>query len=530
MPRSLLDLKVSTKIISSFGVLCVLLLTVAALGLVQLSKAQERLETVSAEYVTGQQTLGHVRTQYQRATKDLFATALVPSAEAEATFRKTLADVRSTWQEFRDAGPAVPAEQLDAVDSALDQYTAGTDVLMALAMSGDQAKLMATRNDASIAVSDGGIGESTTNDDLQAVQDTFTAAAAADAAAGAAAHRTARLLVIAVTLAALAAAGALTVVISRSIAGPLNRTRRVAEALAEGRLDERVEISGRDEVGQTAQALNTALDQVSGTIRTIGHSVQALQGASGSLGAVAGRLSAGASESSAQADVVLLASGDIATNVSTVAAAGDEMSAAIREIAASTADASQVASAAVASAEDARNTIERLSVSSREIGDVVKLITSIAEQTNLLALNATIEAARAGEMGKGFAVVAGEVKELAQQTARATEEIVGRVNATQADAASAAAAISEITEVIARIDGLQATIAAAVEEQSATTSEMVRNVTEVSNGSQEITNNISGIASAASRTTADAGATQAAADEVSGVARELQAAVGAFRL
>jgi methyl-accepting chemotaxis protein len=530
MPRFLLDLRVGTKIVSSFSVLCLLLVTVAAVGLVQLSHAQERLRTVSEESVTGQQTLGHVRTQYQRATKDLFGTALAPSAEAQAAFDKTLAEVQTTWKTFRDSGPEVPAEQLDAVDTALGEYTAGTEVLMALALSGRQAEFMATRNDESIAVSDGGIGTSTTNDALQTVQETFTASAAADAAEGAAAYRAARLLVVTVTVAAVLAAAALSVVISRSIAGPLGRTRRVAEALAAGRLDDRVQVTGRDEVGLTALALNTALDQVAATIRTIGSSVDGLQGASSSLAAVSQRLSTGAAESSGQADVVLLASGDIAVNVRTVAAAGDEMSNAIREIAASTADASSVASAAVASAEEARATIERLSTSSREIGDVVKLITSIAEQTNLLALNATIEAARAGEMGKGFAVVAGEVKELAQQTARATEEIVGRVNATQTDAASAAAAISGITEVISRIDGLQATIAAAVEEQSATTSEMVRNVTEVSNGSQEITDNISGIASAAARTTADAGATQAAADEVSGAAAELRAAVGAFRL
>ncbi|WP_432484279.1 methyl-accepting chemotaxis protein, partial [Kineococcus esterisolvens] len=168
--------------------------------------------------------------------------------------------------------------------------------------------------------------------------------------------------------------------------------------------------------------------------------------------------------------------------------------------------------------------------SSREIGEVVKLITSIAEQTNLLALNATIEAARAGEMGKGFAVVAGEVKELAQQTARATEEIVTRINTTQTDAAAAASAIGGISEVIARIDGLQGTIAAAVEEQSATTSEMVRNVGEVSTGSKEIAVNISGIAQAADQTTAGASRTATTAGEVSRAASELNQLVAGFTL
>ncbi len=206
------------------------------------------------------------------------------------------------------------------------------------------------------------------------------------------------------------------------------------------------------------------------------------------------------------------------------------MTSAIREIATSTADASSTAASAVSAATNAGETLDRLATSSREIGDVVKLITSIAEQTNLLALNATIEAARAGDAGKGFAVVAGEVKELAGQTARATEQIVARIGSTQTDAADAAAAITEITEVIARIDGLQATIAAAVEEQSATTSEMVRNVTEVSTGSQEIALNISGIAAAAGEATTGATRTAATAAEVSTAAAELDTLVGSFTL
>jgi methyl-accepting chemotaxis protein len=161
---------------------------------------------------------------------------------------------------------------------------------------------------------------------------------------------------------------------------------------------------------------------------------------------------------------------------------------------------------------------------------VVKVITSIAEQTNLLALNATIEAARAGEAGKGFAVVANEVKELAQAAARATEDISARVETTQSDVQAAVAAINEITTVVGQINDIQVVISAAVEEQSATTNEMVRNVAEVSAGSSEIAANVTGIAMAAADTTSSATQTAAAAQELSRIAAELNESVGSFTL
>src|SRR3712207_4671236 len=166
------------------------------------------------------------------------------------------------------------------------------------------------------------------------------------------------------------------------------------------------------------------------------------------------------------------------------------MGASINEIAQNAAEAARVAGTAVQAAEETTRTVSKLGVSSQEIGEVVKTITSIAEQTNLLALNATIEAARAGEAGKGFAVVANEVKELAQETAKATEDIARRVDAIQADTAGATTAISGIAGIISQINDFQLTIASAVEEQGATTAEMNRSVSEAATGSGEIAGSI----------------------------------------
>ncbi|SDQ11678.1 methyl-accepting chemotaxis protein [Quadrisphaera sp. DSM 44207] len=342
-------------------------------------------------------------------------------------------------------------------------------------------------------------------------------------------YASARVLIFAAMGFAVVLGVALALGLGRLVASPLRRAVGVLEGLAAGRLDQRLEVGTRDEVGDMAHALNTAISTLGTAMAQIAGNASTLSSASEQMKATSTQLSASAAESATQAGVVSAAADEVSMNVRTVAAGTDEMGAAIREISSNAAEATQVASQAVTAAQATNRTISKLGESSKEIGDVVKVITSIAEQTNLLALNATIEAARAGEAGKGFAVVANEVKELAQETARATEDIARRVESIQSDTAGAVGAIEEISEVIAQINDRQTTIASAVEEQTATTNEMARNVAEAAAGAGQIAANVTVVASAAQETTAGASATGEAAEELSRMAGELQQLVGRFR-
>ena len=313
-----------------------------------------------------------------------------------------------------------------------------------------------------------------------------------------------------------------------SIVKPVRAISEVMTRLASRDLSAHVEEDYQGDFNQLKDSANMVGEQLREAFQQIAGNASSLSAASEQLTAVAEQMAANAEETAAQSSVVSDAGEGVSDNVQTVATAMEEMSASIKEIAKNAAEAAKVATGAVRTAADTNETVGKLGDSSAEIGQVIKVITSIAQQTNLLALNATIEAARAGEAGKGFAVVANEVKELAKETAKATEDIGQRIEAIQSDSKDAVEAIAEISQVINQINDISNSIAGAVEQQTATTNGIVGNVAEAATGSTEIASSIVGVAEAAQNTANGAGDTQKASAELSRMAADLQKLVGQF--
>jgi methyl-accepting chemotaxis protein len=314
-----------------------------------------------------------------------------------------------------------------------------------------------------------------------------------------------------------------------AVVGPMQDVSAVLAKIAGGDFTSLVTNEYAGDYELLANAVNTLSQSVRSALEQIGRNVSLLASSSEELNKVSQSMGSNADETATQASVVSAAAEQVSNNVQTVATGAEEMSASIKEIAKNTAEATRVATSAVRTAEVTNVTISKLGQSSAEIGQVIKVITSIAQQTNLLALNATIEAARAGEAGKGFAVVANEVKELAKETAKATEDISRKIEAIQGDTNGAVSAISQISQVIGQISDIQTTIASAIEEQSATTNEIGRTLAEAAKGSTDISKNIGGVAEAARATTVGATDTSKSAHSLEKMAAELQTLVSQFR-
>ncbi|MEP7763798.1 methyl-accepting chemotaxis protein [Sanguibacter sp. 25GB23B1] len=435
----------------------------------------------------------------------------------------TLDDVKATYAEvYRAANGELPANLAKFTESFDAYRTVVDEELVPAAMAGDDetyAEVLSGGVNDDIVSMLGDVGD--IEAEISGQMDELAEHATTEA-------RSALVATIAILVVVIALGIAFGAVIANGIRRAVMEVKGSVDAMATGDLTKAPKVSSQDEIGQMATALavaQTSLREViSGVVETAGTVAAAAE----ELSAANSQVAAGSEETSVQAGVVAAAAEQVSRNVQTVSAGAEEMSASIREIAQNAHEAAKVARQATDVADATNATVTKLGISSAEIGNVVKVITSIAEQTNLLALNATIEAARAGEAGKGFAVVASEVKELAQETARATEDIARRVQAIQVDTGGAVVAIGEISTIIASINDYQLTISSAVEEQTATTNEMSRSVSEAATGSVDIASNIVGVASGAASSSQVLVQMGTSVDELARLSADLRQRVAAF--
>ncbi|GIF01830.1 methyl-accepting chemotaxis protein [Paractinoplanes rishiriensis] len=329
---------------------------------------------------------------------------------------------------------------------------------------------------------------------------------------------------------ALTAGVGFALIFSRSLTRRLASMVAALHDVATGNLARRVTIAGKDEIGAMGTAFNQAIGQINAAVSAIAVSADQLASAAAELTSVSQDMNDNARRASVQAESVTNTISHVSEGVQAVARGGQGMSQFIRDIAQSAAQAAAIAGSGTATAQSTNATIERLSQASVEISEFARLISTIAEQTNLLALNATIEAARAGDAGKGFAVVAAEVKDLAQATAKATEDIGVKIDAIQASASEVIGAIGEVTRIIEQMNNAQSTIASSVEEQIHSSTEMGERGSIAADGANQILDGMTLLETSARATTDGAATTQQSADRLNAMSLELRGLVSRFQL
>ncbi|NEK84863.1 methyl-accepting chemotaxis protein [Blastococcus saxobsidens] len=522
LPARFRDLRVAWKI--TLTVLCGLLVAavVGTLGLVRMAAlddatAEQRDTAVALE------DLETARAAFLGVRLDAYG-ILFAAPDGRAAEEKIAAD-DATLDAALERYLAAPAAADSAADlpRMIEEYRVlRAQGLLQAASAGDvaafQAALPAVR----------GIGVET----LEA----FAAAAAtqqadADAALTAThdAYTFSRSLLLGVLAVGLVVAFGAGILASRAITRPLARVRDSLRALADGDLTHDPVVDSADEPGQMAAALREAQASLSATLGTVTSTAAELTGSAAQLTTGGARLDESAKAIAGQAGDNAERAGQVSASVQTAAAGVEQMRAAIGEIAVSASQAAAVTGDAVQQAVEAAAQVDRLGESTAGIGQIVATISQVAAQTHLLALNATIEAARAGAAGAGFGVVADEVKQLAQETARASQEIAERVIAIQTESAGTAAALRQIIDVVGTMDRLQTTIAAAVEEQTATTGTMAHSIGEAADSTEEIADTATATAGTAATVTTDAAGVADASRLLQALAGRLEEQVRLFR-
>jgi methyl-accepting chemotaxis protein len=551
------NIRIATRLFGLMTLLLTLALVIGGLGLRSLGSIQTRVQSMYDDRVVCLGQLATILDSLQRMRISVIANLAAGGEGGRAEDLAKIAGfdraIDKTWADYM--ATSLTPEEKALADRFTVELAAYRDIrgrVVGLMTGGDLAAARPlVEREGSKAFS----ALTATNRELIALQ---VRVAEEEHQAADSTYSSTRLMMMLVIGLGLAAALAVTVLIIRSITVPVAASIQVMERLAaDDILVEVIGLERRDEIGEIARSVQVfkqnAIDKkrmeaeaaesearaeaarkadmnrLAGEFETgVGRMVNEVAQASSDMETTAQTMSALAAQVSAQAGAVAAASEQAAANVQTVAAASEELSSSVAEIGRQVGESAHVARDAVTETAHTDAIVRGLAEAAGRIGEIIRLINDIASQTNLLALNATIEAARAGEAGKGFAVVAGDVKNLANQTARATDEIAQQINSVQTETNRAVEAIRSVSATIARIDEISAAIASAVEEQSAATREIARNVEEAARGTQEVSSNIGGVTQAAQETGSAAASVLDTARHLAGNSQGLGRAVGDF--